>query len=89
MNFSENWTHYGPGASGVAWELSLYGLAFFLLHPDEQKFDEMEFVSSSLGRSTIEQSSDGWAQGDITNGARHSKRQNVPRRFRPVTKLAR
>ena len=68
MNFSEHWTHYGPGATGVGWELSLYGLAFFLLHPDEQKFDEMEFVSSQLGKSTIEQSSEGWTQADITSG---------------------
>ena len=68
MNFSEHWTHYGPGATGVGWELSLYGLAFFLLHPDEQKFDETEFVSSPIGRSVIAESSEGWAEAGITSG---------------------
>ena len=68
MNFSEHWTHYGPGATGVGWELSLYGLAFFLLHSDEQKFDETEFVSSPIGRSVIAESSEGWAEAGITSG---------------------
>ena len=68
MNFSEHWTHYGPGATGVGWELSLYGLAFFLLHPDEQKFDEAEFVSSQAGRAMVERSSEGWAEAGITSG---------------------
>lgn len=68
MNFTEHWTHYGPGATGVGWELSLYGLAFFLLYPDEYKFDEMEFVSSPTGRSVIEGSSEGWAEAGIASG---------------------
>ena len=80
MNFSEHWTYYGPGATGVGWELSLYGLAFFLLHPDEEKFDEMEFVSSPLGKSTIEQSSDGWAQADITSGTAPQHAQQAAKR---------
>lgn len=80
MNFSEHWTHYGPGATGVGWELSLYGLAFFLLHPDEQKFDEMEFVSSPMGKSTIEESSEGWAQADITSGTSREHAQQAAHR---------
>lgn len=80
MNFSEHWTHYGPGATGVGWELSLYGLAFFLLHPDEQKFDETEFVSSPMGKSAIEQSSNGWAQADITSGTSAEYAQQAAKR---------
>ena len=80
MNFSEHWTHYGPGATGVGWELSLYGLAFFLLHPDEQKFDEAEFVSSQAGRSVVERSSEGWAEADITSGIEPNHAQQAARR---------
>lgn len=80
MNFSEHWTHYGPGATGVGWELSLYGLAFFLLHPSEQKFDEMEFVSSPTGRSVIEESSEGWAEAGIASGIEPNHAQQAAQR---------
>lgn len=80
MNFTEHWTHYGPGATGVGWELSLYGLAFFLLHPDKQKFDEMEFVSSPLGRSVIEGSSEGWAEAGIASGIEPTHAQQAAKR---------
>lgn len=68
MNFSEHWTHFGPGATGVGWELSLYGLAHYLRHADKPKFDEEKFVSSPMGRTAVRDSSDSWAEAGIASG---------------------
>ena len=66
--FSEHWTMYGPGATGVGWEMSFLGLALHLMHPTAPKPDEIAFVTSSLGKSFIEGSSEGWRQAAVAMG---------------------
>ena len=40
---SEHWSEYGPGATGVGWEMGLMGLAIHLAQPDEPMPDEAAF----------------------------------------------
>ena len=43
---SEHWSTYGPGATGVGWELGLMGLAIHLTQPAETKPDEAAFATT-------------------------------------------
>ena len=68
MNFSDHWLRYGPGATGVGWELSIYALAEYLKQPEKSKFDELAFVSSPTGRQLVEHWSLAWAKAGIASG---------------------
>ena len=65
---SPHWDEYGPGATGVGWEMGLKGLALHLADPDAPMPDEVEFATSPEGRAYISGSSDGWAQASIAAG---------------------
>ena len=65
---SEHWDEYGPGATGVGWDLAVLALALHLARPDEPKPDEAAFVGSEAGRSFIAGSSEAWAQAAIAAG---------------------
>ncbi len=65
----DHWKEFGPGATGVGWELSFLGLAFHLGNPDGPKLDEDAFAASPAGKDFIVGSSDSWAQAAIANGA--------------------
>ena len=65
----EHWDRFGPGATGVGWELSFLGLAFHLGNPDGPKLNEDAFAASPAGRAFISGSSQAWAQAAIANGS--------------------
>ena len=65
---SEHWSTYGPGATGVGWELGLMGLAIHLTQPAEPKPDETAFATSSDGKTFITASSDAWGQAAVAAG---------------------
>lgn len=65
---SPHYTKYGPGATGIGWELGLLALGIHLEHPEESMFAEVELVASPEGRALIRGSSNGWAQAAIANG---------------------
>ena len=65
---SEHWNEYGPGATGVGWELGLMGLAIHVTQPDEPIPDEAAFGASPDGRAFIAGSSEGWAQAAVAAG---------------------
>ena len=65
---SEHWEEFGPGATGVGWEMGLMGLALHLAQPDAPKPDEEAFVASPQGRALVVGSSEGWAQAPIEAG---------------------
>ena len=65
---SPHYNEYGPGATGVGWELGLVGLAMHVEHPDEPQYDETELMASAEGKAFVATSSLGWAQAAITNG---------------------
>ena len=76
-HLSPHWDIYGPGATGVGWELAFLGLALHIEFPDAAKPDEMEFVTSPKGIEFITGSSNGWAQADINAGTDPQKAQSV------------
>ena len=65
---SEHWDEYGPGATGVGWEMGLMGLAIHLAQPDEPMPDEAAFATSTEGRAFIAGSSEAWAQAAVAAG---------------------
>ncbi len=69
MQHSAHWDEYGPGATGVGWELALLGLHLHITRPDDPMPDEIEFATSPDGRAFIAGSSDEWAHAAIVAGA--------------------
>ena len=65
---SNHWEEYGPGASGVGWELGLMGLALHLPDPTAAKPDEVAFAASSDGKAIITGSSEAWGQAAVADG---------------------
>ena len=65
---SDHWDEYGPGATGVGWELGLLGLSLYLAKPAEPKLDEAAFAISPEGRAFITGSSERWGQAAVAAG---------------------
>jgi uncharacterized protein YndB with AHSA1/START domain len=65
---SEHWGEYGPGATGVGWELGLSGLAIHLARPSEPKLDEAAFSASPDGKAFMTGSSENWGEASIVFG---------------------
>lgn len=65
---SPHWDQYGPGASGVGWEMGLLGLALHLTEPDEPKLDETAFATSPEGKALMTGSSEAWGEAAIAAG---------------------
>ena len=65
---SEHWVQYGPGATGVGWEMGLIGLAMHLAHPTEPKPDAAAFATSPDGKALITGSSEAWGEAAIAGG---------------------
>lgn len=65
---SPHWDEFGPGASGVGWELSFYGLADHLANPDAPPPDEAEFFASESYKSFVIGSSAGWERAAVEAG---------------------
>jgi uncharacterized protein YndB with AHSA1/START domain len=64
------WEQFGPGATGVGWEMGLLGLALYLSGPrDELDRDAvMAWVVSDEGRTLMRLSSEAWAEAAIQYG---------------------
>ena len=65
---SNHWDQYGPGASGVGWELGLMGLAFHIADPTAPKPDEVAFAASPDGKAFMTGSSEAWGQVAVAAG---------------------
>jgi uncharacterized protein YndB with AHSA1/START domain len=64
------WRQYGPGATGVGWDLSLVGLDLHLA--GAAALDPAEFEAWTLtesGKGFLTGSADSWAEADIAGGA--------------------
>ncbi|WP_326555063.1 SRPBCC family protein [Micromonospora sp. NBC_01813] len=66
----ERWAQFGPGATGVGWDLALLGLDLHLSDPqtamDPQAAEE--WSTSAEGREFITRSSEQWRQASIAEG---------------------
>lgn len=65
---TEHWEKYGPSATGIGWELGLFGLELHLEDPDKPKIDEAAFGASSDGKAMIRGSGERWAQAQTEGG---------------------
>jgi uncharacterized protein YndB with AHSA1/START domain len=65
---SDHWAQYGPGATGIGWELGLLGLALHLAHPNQPKIDETAFATSPRGKAFTIGSGEGWGRAAIDAG---------------------
>ena len=65
---SAHWDEYGPGATGLGWELGLLGLANHVVRPSEPKLDEVAFATSPEGRVFIADSGAAWGQAAVAAG---------------------
>ncbi len=74
---SDFWDTYGPGATGVGWEMAFLGLALYTSDPNFEKPDEMEFATSPEGIAFITGSSNAWAKAAINAGTDPEKAQSA------------
>ena len=65
---SPHWEEYGPGATGVGWEMGFLGLALYLAAPNEPKIDEAAFAASEDGRAMLKGSAEAWGSAAIASG---------------------
>ncbi len=65
---TDHWNIYGPGATGVGWELGLLGLATHLRQPNLPAPDAEDFATSKCGRALIEAASRGWKRAAVAAG---------------------
>lgn len=65
---SEFWDTYGPGATGVGWEMGFLGLALYTSDPDFERPDPEEFAYSADGKALLIGSNNAWGQAAIAAG---------------------
>ncbi len=60
-----HWKKYGPGATGVGWDLGFLGLSHYL---NGKVLDENEFASSVDGKSFMRESASAWSEAHVQSG---------------------
>lgn len=65
---SEFWTQFGPGATGVGWDLALLGLAFHLIAGEDRPEDPNAFVQSAPAQAFVRAVSQGWGEASVRAG---------------------
>jgi hypothetical protein len=66
----EHWRQFGPGATGVGWDLSFFGLALHLESGGaaiDRQADEA-WMASEPGRSFIRSCADEWGAAHVESG---------------------
>lgn len=66
----EHWAKYGPGATGVGWDLSFVGLALHLEN-DGASIDQeasMAWMTSDEGKVFIRASAESWGRAHVASG---------------------
>ena len=66
---SEHWDTFGPGATGVGFEMGLLGLYMHLTDPDQPRPDPLEFAMSPDGKALLTGSGHAWGEAAIAAGA--------------------
>ena len=77
---SPHWDEYGPGATGVGWEMGLLGLALHIDNPAATKLDEAAFAASRDGKALITGSSEGWGRAAVAAGTDPDAARGAARR---------
>ena len=65
-----HWKKYGPGATGVGWDLGFVGLGLHLANgnADIDQQESQAWMASDPGKSFIRKSAQAWGEAHITNG---------------------
>lgn len=64
----DHWRQYGPGATGVGWDLGLLGLAAYFSGKVLTHEEAEATFSSPEGKAFIVDSSESWRQADVDSG---------------------
>ena len=64
----EFWEQYGPGATGIGWEMALLAIAEHLAAPDAPPLDPADPELQGPFNEFMAASSIGWADADIADG---------------------
>lgn len=65
---SEFWVQFGPGATGVGWDLALLGLALHVATGEGRPDDPEEFARSAPAREFIRAASERWGEASVRAG---------------------
>ena len=66
---SEQWATYGPGATGVGWEMGLLGLDLYVAKNGDHGIDAATFHTTAVGKALLTGSSERWGAAAVTAGA--------------------
>jgi uncharacterized protein YndB with AHSA1/START domain len=70
---NEHWDKFGPGATGVGWDLTLYGLGLNLASGESNDpASSMAWLGSEEGKAFCRTSSEAWGQAHIASGTEPS-----------------
>ena len=64
----DHWKQFGPGATGVGWDLALVGLTQHVAGSMADPNEGMAWMASDNGKAFIRKSSDAWGQAAIASG---------------------
>ncbi len=64
----EFWDEFGPGATGIGWDLGLLGLELHLVDPSAARVDEATFGASDDGRRFVSESGEAWYAAAVASG---------------------
>ncbi|MCB1043649.1 MAG: SRPBCC family protein [Acidobacteria bacterium] len=65
-----HWVKYGPGATGLGWELALMGLEMHFLYPDEEICEAgMAWAGGEEAKAVMIQWANAWGEAHIKSGA--------------------
>jgi uncharacterized protein YndB with AHSA1/START domain len=65
------WTQFGPGATGVGWDLALLGLSLHLITGQDRPEDPAAFTQTAGARQFIRAASDRWGEASVRAGTPH------------------
>jgi len=65
---SDFWTQFGPGATGVGWDLAVLGLALHLLTGADRPEDPEAFAKTPAAQQFIRAASDRWGEASVLAG---------------------
>ena len=65
----ERWDKFGPGATGVGWDLTMVGLGLHVESPAAKTAEEgMAWMMSENGKAFVRESSDAWGHASAASG---------------------
>lgn len=65
---SEFWAQFGPGATGVGWDLALLGLSLHLATGEDRPEDPSAFLQNANAKDFIGAVSDRWGEASVKAG---------------------